>query len=183
MSHPQNVFWCGSPTQTSQTLRSPSPVLLTTSRCSEAPLELRTVLSDSARASSCAPESTGSDGGAFRMLQELTIRIVKFWSCWDLCAGLQETSRAAETSARVCRRHHQQLRRLRRLFGRLGTIFSPQWIIEFRNHKALCSLYPSLLKSQDSLHPTMACIILVSLYISIGRWTQREGVNIWQTPG
>jgi len=36
--------------------------------------------SDSARAFSDAPERTCSYGGAFRTLQDLTIRIVKFWS-------------------------------------------------------------------------------------------------------
>ena len=44
-----------------------------------------------ARAFSGALESTGSYGGAFRMLQDLTYTIVKLWSCRDLCAGLQET--------------------------------------------------------------------------------------------
>ena len=62
-----------------------------------APLELSKVLSDSTRAFSSAPESTCSYGGAFRMLWDLTIRIVKFWSSWDLCAGPQETLRGAET--------------------------------------------------------------------------------------
>jgi len=56
----------------------------------------------------------------------LTNRIVKVWSCWDLCAGLQETSRAAETSAQVYIRHREQLRPLRRLGGRLGGIFTQQ---------------------------------------------------------
>jgi len=37
------------------------------------------------------------------MLRDLTIRIVKFWSYCDLCAGLRETSRAAETSAQALR--------------------------------------------------------------------------------
>jgi len=57
----------------------------------------------------------------------LTIRIVKCWSCWDLCAGLQETSRAAETSAQVWGRLCEQLRPLRKFCGRLGAIFSQQW--------------------------------------------------------
>jgi len=47
----------------------------------------------------------------------LTTRIVKFWSCWDLCTGLGETSRAAEisvwalreNSAQVCSRLLEQL--------------------------------------------------------------------------
>jgi len=119
--HQQNVCRSGSHTQTSQTLRWPSPVLLSTSWCSRPPLELWNVLSDSARAFSCAPESTCSDGSAFRMLQNLTIRIVKFWSCWDHCAGLQETSRAAP---------------LHKLCRRLGVVFSQQWFLRFNNHKA-----------------------------------------------
>ena len=78
--HQQNVNRSGSHTQTSQTPRLPSAVLLSTSRCSQAPLELSSVLSDSARAFSGASESTCSYGGAFRTIRDLTIRIVKFWS-------------------------------------------------------------------------------------------------------
>jgi hypothetical protein len=91
MSHQQNVIRSRSHTQTSQTLRQPTPVLLSTSRCSQPHLELCKMLSDSARAFSRASESTSSAGGAFRMLRDLTIMIVKFWSCGDLCTGLRET--------------------------------------------------------------------------------------------
>jgi hypothetical protein len=66
-------------------------VLPSTSRYSQPLLELCKVLSDYARAFSRAPESIGSDGGAFRMLQDFTIRIVKFCSCLDLCIGPWET--------------------------------------------------------------------------------------------
>jgi len=78
--HQQNVNRSGSHTPSSQTLRATSPVLLSTSRCSQTPLEVSKVLSDSARAFSGAPESTCSYGGAFRMQRDLTYRIVKFWS-------------------------------------------------------------------------------------------------------
>jgi len=101
--HQQNVIRSRSHTQTSQTLRVPSAVLLSTSRCSQPPLELCKVLSDSARAFSDAPESTCSDEGALRMLRDLMIRIIKIWLCWNLCASLRETSRAAETSAQALR--------------------------------------------------------------------------------
>jgi len=77
--HEQNVNRSGSNTQSSQTLRATSPELQTTSRCSQTPLELCKVLSDSARAFSGAPESTWRYGGAFRMLQDFTYRIVRFW--------------------------------------------------------------------------------------------------------
>jgi hypothetical protein len=70
--------------QTSQTLRWPSPVLLSTSGCSQPPLELCKVLSDCARAFSSVPESTCRDGSAFQMLPDFTIRIVKLWSCGDM---------------------------------------------------------------------------------------------------
>jgi len=98
--------------QTSQTLRSSSPVLQNTSRCSQASLALSSVLSDSTRAFSGAPGSTCSYGGAFRMLQDLTSSIVTFWRRWDLCAGQQETSRVAETSTLVSGRLREQLRHL-----------------------------------------------------------------------
>ena len=61
------------------------------------------MLSDSAKAFSCAPESTCSDGGAFRLLRNLTIRIVKFWSYCGFWAGLRETSKAAKTSVQALR--------------------------------------------------------------------------------
>jgi len=70
-------------------------VLQRTSRWSKPPLELCKVFSDSARAFSRASESTCSDGGAFRMLRNLNIRIVIFWSS---CAGPWLASRAAKTS-------------------------------------------------------------------------------------
>jgi hypothetical protein len=91
LRHQQNVNQSGSHRQTSQTLRQTSLVLQSNSRLYQAPLELSKVLSDSARAISGAFESTCSYEGAFRMLQDLTCRIVKFWSCRDLCTGLRET--------------------------------------------------------------------------------------------
>jgi len=157
--HQQNVNRSGSQMQISQTLWYPSPVFPSTSRCSQAPLELGAVLWDSARAFSGAHESTCSYGGAFRMLRDLTIRIVKFWRCKVISAGLWETSRAVETSAHVCRRHQEQLRPLSKLFGRLRAIFSQQWTLEFCKYKGFGLLYASLLQSQDSLHHTMACIV------------------------
>jgi hypothetical protein len=57
-THQQNVILSGCHTQTSQTLWQPSPLLLSTPRCSQPLLELCKVLSDSARAFSHAPQST-----------------------------------------------------------------------------------------------------------------------------
>jgi hypothetical protein len=133
--HQQNVMRSGSHTQTSPTLWEPSPVLLRTSTCSQPPLELCKMLSDCARAFSSSPESTCSNGGAFRMLQDLTIRIVKFWSYGDLCAGLRETW--------CCN----------------------QWFLGFDNRKAIHRSYWSFFQSQDLLHHNMACIISVAIYI------------------
>jgi hypothetical protein len=56
--HQRNVIRFGSNTQSSQTLQATSPVLLSTSTCSQTPVELSKVPSDSARALSGAPEST-----------------------------------------------------------------------------------------------------------------------------
>jgi len=89
--HQQNVNRSGSNTHTSQTLWLTSLVLLSTSRCSQAPLQLGKVFSEFARTFSGAHKRTWSDGGAFKMLSELTCRTVKFLSSWDLCATLQET--------------------------------------------------------------------------------------------
>jgi len=121
-SHQQNVNRSGNKTQSSHTLRATSPVLLSTSRCSQTPLELSKVLSDSARAfSGCyeiwligysnigAPETSAQIGG--RLREKLRL----------LCSsGLGETSRAAETTAQ-----HS---------GRLGAIISTWWFIHY--HKA-----------------------------------------------
>jgi hypothetical protein len=89
--HQQNVNQSGSHRQTSQTLPQMSPVLRSNFGCSLAPLQLCTALSDSATAFSCAPESTCSYRSAFTMPQDVMYRIVQFWSCRDLCAGLRET--------------------------------------------------------------------------------------------
>jgi len=62
--------------------------VLSTSRCSQAPLELTNVLSDSASAFSSAPESSCGDGGAFWMLGYLAYWMVKVRSSWDLCDTL-----------------------------------------------------------------------------------------------
>jgi len=128
--HQQNVNRSGSHTQSSQTLRANSPVLLSTSWYSQTPLALSNVLSNSARAFSGAPESTCSYGGTFRMLWDLTFRKVKFWSSWGPCADLQETSWAAETAEQVC--------------GRLGAIVSQQWFLRFHNHTVFRLSYSSV---------------------------------------
>jgi hypothetical protein len=82
--HQQKAIRSGSHLQSSQTLRVTSSVLLSTCRCSQTPLELNKVVSDSARAISGAPS-----------------RIVKFWSWWDLCTDLQKTLREAETAVQL----------------------------------------------------------------------------------
>jgi len=89
--HQQNVNRSGSHIQTSQTLLQNSPVLPSNSRCSQAPLELSKVLSDSASAVSGALESTCSYGGALMMPRDVTYRIVKFRSGRALCSGLRVT--------------------------------------------------------------------------------------------
>jgi len=110
MRQQQNVNRSGSNTQSSQTLWATSPLLLSTSRYSQTLLEISKVLSDSARAFWGVSESTSRYGGAFRMLGNLTYRIVKFWSSWDLGAHLQETLREAETTAQLCGILQEQLR-------------------------------------------------------------------------
>ena len=173
--------WSGSHMHTSQTLREPSPVLLSTSRCSQAPLVLCNMLSDSARVFTGGSESTCSHEGAFRMLWDLTTRIVKFWSYWNLHAELWECSRELEISAQVSRRPQGQLRPLRKLCARLGTIFSQYWFIGFHNHKVYCVLYSAVLKLQDLLHHIMACIIEVSLYTHTRIYRDNEdGLIEWE---
>jgi len=156
--HEQNINWSRSHTQTSQSLQLTSPVLPTTSKCYQDPLELCKVLSDLAREFAGASGSTCCYEGVFRMLRDLPYRIVKCWSCWDLFAGLWETLRAAEISAQRCRR--------------LGVILSHQWFLKFHNHMGFSLSYLSLLQSQNSLHHKLRCIIyLGSLYIYLQWYT------------
>jgi len=100
------------------------------------------VFSDSERAFSGAPESTCSYGDAFKMLQDLTCRMVKFWSRCDL---------------------ERSLRLLCSPAGDLVQYFSQQWFLGFHNHMAFRVSDSSLLESQDSQHHNMACIIFLSL--------------------
>ena len=66
---------------TFQTLQPTSPVILSTSRCPQAPLEWSKVFSDSRRAFSSTPECNYSNGGVFRILRDWTYRILKIlWS-------------------------------------------------------------------------------------------------------
>jgi len=62
---------------------------------------------------------TCSYGWAFRMLQNLTYRILKFWNRWNLGADPQETTGVAETSAQVSRRLREKLRHLHSSAGDL----------------------------------------------------------------
>ena len=140
-----------------QTLQAISPVLLSTSRCSKTPLELSNVLSDSERAFSGAPESTGRYAGVFRMLQNLTYRIVKFWSSWDLCTDLWKTSKAVETAAQLCGRLQEQLWPLHSTVEDLVLYSHSSGSHTTTRHFVLS--YSFLLQWQDSLHHNMACII------------------------
>jgi len=105
--------------QSSKILWAIYPVLLSTSRRSQTLLELSKVLSDFARPFSDAPGRTCSYGGAFRMQRDVPYRIVNFWSAWELCADLWETSRAAETAAELCGRLWEHSRPLHSSAGHI----------------------------------------------------------------
>jgi len=146
-SSQHDVNQSGSHKQSCQTLWATSPVLPCTSRCSQTPLELSKVLSDSARAFSGAPESTCSYGGALRMLRDLPSRIVKFWSYWDLCTDMQETSREAETTAWDTSRAAENATQL---CARLSAVFSQQSVLH--NHKACCLIIFIFVTTQYGMH-------------------------------
>jgi hypothetical protein len=103
-AHQHNVNRSKSHTKSSQIFQGTSPVLGSTSRCSQTPLKLSRMLSDSARAFSSAPGRTCSDGGAFRMLWNMTNISVKHWSFGVLYTNLPETTKEAKTAAQLCRR-------------------------------------------------------------------------------
>jgi len=155
--HQQNVIWSETHRQSSQTLLVTTPKLPSTFRLSQTPLELSTVLSDSAKAFSGAPESICSYGGAFKMLRYLTYRIVKFCISWGLCTDLWETSREAETAVQNCG--------ILRLWPR--PLHCPAGDLMPYSHSFGCYIttrqfilwYSPLLQSHDSLHYNMACSI------------------------
>jgi len=121
------------------------------------PLELSNVLSDSARAFLVAPECTCSYGGAFRMLQDLAYRTVKYWGSWDLSLNLRRTSRSAGTVAQHCGRHPEEPKLLERAEGDFMLYSHSTGFSTTTSHFVLT--YSSLLQSQDLLHHKLVCII------------------------
>jgi len=89
--HQQNVNRSGSNAESSQTLRVTSPVLLSTSRCSQTPLELSNVLSDSARAFSGYYEIWLIGWPNFELLRPLRRSPRDFEGSRDCCAAQRET--------------------------------------------------------------------------------------------
>jgi hypothetical protein len=81
-----------------------------------------------------ALESTCIFGGAFRILQDLTITVVEYWRSQDLCTCILESFRAAESSAKICRRTAKVAGIFAQLYRRLGDVFSQQWFLEFHPH-------------------------------------------------
>jgi hypothetical protein len=81
----------------------------------QGPMELSIVLSDSERAFSGAPESSCSYGGAFKMLQDLTYRIVKFCCSWDSVSSLNPLCSSG---------------------GDLPPDLSQLWLLGFHHHKS-----------------------------------------------
>lgn len=125
--------------------------------------------SNSARVFSVASESGCSDGGAVRMLRDLAITIDKFWSRWDLWAGLWKTSSAAETSAQICGTLQEVLKPLHQLCGKRDVIVSQKWRLGFYNHKVSGLSCSSFIQLHDLLNRNMVYIIYLSLYIYIWR--------------
>jgi len=143
--------------QPSQTLRPTSPVLLSHSRHSPAPPELRYVPSDVVWEFSCVPDSTCSYGGTSKILQYITYRIVTFCSSQDLCTGPLETLCAAETLAHSTTGDFYD-----------GVVFPTRWFFVLHSHKPLCLSYSSMLQSLDDWHHhNMECIIYLNLSICI----------------
>jgi len=162
--HEENVKRSGWNRQSAQTLQVTSPVLRSDSWSSQTLQKLPTMLADSARAVSGAPESTCSNAGAFRMLQDMTYRIVKFWSTWKLCAGRWQISRRAKTAVQLRIILWDQLRALRSFYGRLGATFSQQWFLH--NHKEISSYHIHLCYSHKIHYIIIWHEIFTSLYIS-----------------
>jgi len=99
------------------------------------------------------------------MLQDLTYRIVKFWSSWNLCADLQETLKEAKTAAQLCGILSEQLRLL--CSSARDLVPCSHCIGSCITTRHFVLSYSSLLQLQYLLHHNMACIIWVFLYIYI----------------
>jgi len=93
----------------------------------------------------------------WRCIQDAPSRIVKFWSSWDLCADLRETSREAETAAPLCGILGERPRPLPSSAGDLMPYSHRSGSYIITRHFVLS--YSSLLQLQDSLHHNMACMI------------------------
>jgi len=152
MPHQQNVIRSGSHTQSSQTLRVTSPLLLSPSRRSP-PGAKQSAL----RLCKSILRCSWKHLQLWRCIQDAPSRIVKFWSSWDLCTDVQETSREAETATQLCGILRARLAPLCSSAGdlmpyshRIGSYITTR-------HFVLS--YSSLLQSQDWLHHDMACII------------------------
>jgi len=118
----------------------------------------------------------------FRMLRDLTYRIGKLWSSWDLCADLWEASREAETTMELYRILQEQPRPVCRSVGDLVPYSHSNSSYISTTHFVLS--YSSMLHSQDSLHYSMTCIIksifICTYGLSSRRWYSRI---IAGTPG
>jgi len=93
----------------------------------------------------------------WRCIQDALSRIIKFWSAWDHCANLRETSREAGTAAQLCGTIRERPRPLRSSAGDLMPYSHSSGSYITTRHFVLS--YSSLLQSQDSLHHNMACTI------------------------
>jgi hypothetical protein len=158
MTHQYKVYPSGSNTHTSLTFQLTFPVYLTTFSCFQAPLELRKVLSATARAFYGVPGCTCHYERVFWTEWDMSYIAVKCWTSWNLCRGLQGTLRGAKSSAQ--------------LWGRLGARLSQQWLIVLRNHKVFRLLYSSLLQSQDWINVNGACYFEVSQHMYIQNWNE-----------
>jgi len=152
LMHPQNISQSKSYSSDFWTLRLFSPVQIS-SWCFQVPLELSMVVSDTTWAVSGASERTWSQGGTLWVQWDLTYMIVIVWIRWDLCAGLQKTSSAAETCVLLCMR--------------VGAVYLQQGFSGYKNHNAYHLSYSSLLKLHDSLQHYKPLIVCVSPYIYI----------------
>jgi len=109
------------------------------------------------------------------MVQDLTIRIVKCWSCWDLITGLQKTSSIAESSAQaqwetLCHTLTAVVLRVWPPEGIVIIIFIFVTVTRFSTsyfgmyYYSLLTYTPMMMQGQQ-------------------RWSQQQGVYMWEIQG
>jgi len=107
-------------------------------------------------------------------------------ACYKIWQLGQSKFGAAATSAQVRGRLQEQLRPIYILCGRLGTVFSHQWLLQFYNHKVFHWSYWSLTVTTFAIpsygmYYQSLCIYIHTEIHRYSTWTHWQAVYLWHT--